>query len=479
MSLIFNLCSIWESLIRPKLVKSQKKNGRLVLDAPWFQIIFCARMRVFVKTYGCQMNFHDSELMLGILAAQGHTPVEDERDAEVILLNTCAVREKAEQKVYSELGRLRRLKGDRILGICGCVAEKEKHRILERMPFVDVVLGPGHIEEIGEAVDRASQGQKSLLLGFNGRKVLQRGVPRAVRSNPYSAFITIMEGCNNFCTYCIVPYTRGRERSRPPDEIVAEAEELAKRGVKEITLLGQNVNSYGRGLPEPISFSTLLKRVSGIEGIERVRFVTSHPKDCSEELMEAMASSPKIMPYLHLPAQSGSDRVLERMGRRYTAAHYLELIDGFRRAVPHMAFSSDFIVGFPGETQEDFEATLELIKKVGYHGVFAFRYSVREGTEAAKWEDDVPKEVKSERLTELFATQDPITERISKSYLNQRVEVLFDRLHSEGVLEGRTPTNKIVRVKGDEEKLGEILPVKIKKTSMYILEGEIETEVSH
>jgi tRNA-2-methylthio-N6-dimethylallyladenosine synthase len=316
-------------------------------------------------------------------------------------------------------------------------------------------------------------------LGFNGSKVLHRGVPKAVRKNPYSAFLTIMEGCDNFCAYCIVPYTRGRERSRPPEEILAETEQLAANGVKEITLLGQNVNSYGKGLSEPITFAGLLQRVSLVDGIERVRFVTSHPKDCSEELIETMATVPKIMPYLHLPAQAGSNNVLRRMGRGYTAEGYLDLVERLKAAIPHLALSSDFIVGFPGETEEDFASTLELIRQVEYHGVFAFRYSVREGTKAAQWEDDVPKEVKSERLTRLFDTQDPITERISHSYLGKRIEVLFEKIHSPGVLEGRTPTNKIVRAKGEESNLGEILPVKITKTSMYILEGEIETEVRH
>ncbi len=432
-----------------------------------------------MKTYGCQMNFHDSELMLGFLVEEGHTPVEGEEEAEVILLNTCAVREKAEQKVYSELGRLRRLNGRRVLGVCGCVAEKAGHGLLERMPFVDLLVGPGHLAEIGKAVDEAVGGRKSLLLGFNGQRVLNRGVPRAVRSNPYSAFLTIMEGCDNFCAYCIVPYTRGRERSRPHHEILAEVEELAANGVKEVTLLGQNVNSYGRGLPNPVSFAGLLRCVARIEGIERVRFVTSHPKDCSEELIETMATVPEVMPYLHLPAQAGSNKVLSRMGRRYTAESYLDLVERLKAAVPGIALSSDFIVGFPGETEEDFEATLGLIREVEYHGVFAFRYSVREGTEAAQWEDDVPKEVKSERLTRLFETQDPITERISHSYLNRTVEVLFDRVHSSGLLEGRTPTNKIVRARGERGHLGGILPVRIKKTGMYILDGDIETEVRH
>ncbi len=449
-----------------------------MLDASWFQTIFCARMRVFVKTYGCQMNFHDTEIMLGCLVEAGHVPVEDEGEAEAILLNTCAVREKAEQKVYSELGRLRRLKGDRILGVCGCVAEKERHRLLERMPFLDILLGPGHVTEVARALGEASKGRKSLLLGFNGEKVLTRGVPKAVRSNPYSAFVTIMEGCDNFCSYCIVPYTRGRERSRPLAEVVEEVGHLARRGVKEVTLLGQNVNSYGKGLPGSVGFPRLLREVAQVEGIERVRFVTSHPKDCSEELIETMAGDPKIMPYLHLPAQAGSDRVLKRMGRGYTFDDYLGLVERIREVVPQMAFSSDFIVGFPGETEEDFQRTLELLREVRYHGVFAFRYSVRSGTEAASWEDDVPREVKSERLSRLFATQDPITEEISRGYLHRTVEVLFERMHPSGMLEGRTPTNKIVRVRGEESRLGGVFPVRITRTSMYILEGEI-TEVMH
>ncbi len=434
---------------------------------------------MFVKTYGCQMNFHDSELMLGCLAEAGYIPVESEDEADIILLNTCAVREKAEQKVYSELGRLRRLHGQRVLGVCGCVAEKAGHGLLDRMPFVDLLVGPGHVGEIGKAVNDAVGGRKSLLLGFNGQKVLNRGVPKAVRNNPHSAFVTIMEGCDNFCSYCIVPYTRGRERSRPPEETISEIEQLAADGVKEVTLLGQNVNSYGKGLPRPVSFASLLRQVAQIAGVERVRFVTSHPKDCSEDLIETMATVPEVMPYLHLPAQAGSDDVLNRMGRGYTAERYLRLVESFRSAVPGIALSSDFIVGFPGETEKDFEATLSLVRQVKYHGVFAFRYSVREGTRAAQWDDDVPKEVKGERLTRLFETREPITGRRSHGDLNKGVDVLFEKVHQPGLLEGRTPTNKIVRARGDEKHLGEILPVRIKKTGMYILEGDIETEVRH
>ncbi len=431
-----------------------------------------------MKTYGCQMNFHDSEIMRGCLQEAGHTLVEDEDEAEVVLLNTCAVREKAEQKVYSELGRLRRLKGDRLVGVCGCVAEKENHRLLERAPFVDMLVGPGHVTEISRALKEAASGRKSLLLGFNGERVLRRGVPRALRSNPYSAFVTIMEGCDNFCSYCVVPYTRGRERSRPPEEILEEIECLARDGVKEVTLLGQNVNSYGKGLPGA-SFPRLLQEVSQVDGVERVRFVTSHPKDCSDELADTMASNPKVMPYLHLPAQAGSDKVLERMGRGYSASRYLEVVERFRGTVPQVAFSSDFIVGFPGEDEDDFQKTLELVQEVRYHGIFAFRYSVRDGTKAAEWEDDVPGEAKASRLTRLFEVQDAITEEISRGYLNRSEKVLFEKVNSSGMLEGRTPTNKIVRARGDQGLVGEILPVRITRASMYILEGEIETEVRH
>lgn len=428
--------------------------------------------RFFIKTFGCQMNEHDSEKMAGVLLSCGFERAESEKEAEVIILNTCAVREKPVNKVYSELGRFK--KTGKIVGVCGCVAQKEKKRLMERMPHVKFVIGPRNIYKIGEAVSKAFEGKKSLFVEQNGRCPITDLSYPVSRNNPYRAYITIMEGCDNFCSYCIVPFVRGREVSRPSRDILEEARRLADEGYREITLLGQNVNSYGKGLEEKIDFAKLLEKLHEIDGIEWIRFITSHPKDFSERLIEAVTTLPKVCEYIHLPAQSGSDRILELMNRKYTRQKYLEIIEKIKGAGKYFAFTSDFIVGFPTETEEDFEMTLDLIKEVEYEGVFAFVYNPREFTKACSWEDDIPLQVKKERLKRLLEVQDEITQKMSKSYIGRVVDVLFEDFDEEnGELLGRTRTFKMVKVKGDKSHLGNIVKIKITDAKMYELRGEM------
>ncbi len=429
-------------------------------------------LKFYIKTFGCQMNEHDSEKLAGILLDKGLEKAENEKEADIIILNTCAVREKPVHKVYSELGRFKRT--NKIIGVCGCVAQKEKKRLIEKMPHVSFVLGPRNIYKIHEALTKALEGNKSIYTEQNGRCPITDLSFQIDRKNPYRAYITIMEGCDNFCSYCIVPFVRGREVSRPSKEIVEEAKRLAELGYKEVTLLGQNVNSYGKGLPEKIDFPDLLYKLHEIDGIEWIRFITSHPKDFSDKLIDAILSLPKICEYIHLPAQSGSNRILDLMNRKYTKERYLEIVEKIRRSGKYFAFTSDFIVGFPTETKEDFEETLDLVKRVKYEGIFAFIYNPREMTKAYNWKDDVPLEIKKERLKILLEIQDRITEELSNSYVGKEVEVLLDEFdEKEGELTGRTRTFKIVKVKGDKSLLGNIVKIKITEAKMYELKGKI------
>lgn len=428
--------------------------------------------KYYIKTFGCQMNEHDTEKMKGTLEHYGYQEAANEREADIIILNTCAVREKPVQKAYSEIGRYKRM--GKIIGIAGCVAKKDGKRILEQFPYVSFVIGPRNIYRITDAIQLAERGIKSVYVEIDATcRITDLSFP-VKRENPYRAYITVMEGCDNFCSYCIVPFVRGREVSRPMGEILEEVKRLADQGYKEIILLGQNVNSYGKNIGT--SFVELLDKVSRIEGIEWIRFITSHPKDFSDELIELIATNPKICEYIHLPAQSGSNRILELMNRKYTKERYMEIIEKIRSYGKYFAFTSDFIVGFPTESEEDFMETMDLIEKVEYEGIFAFIYNPREYTTAAKtMKDDVPLEVKKDRLNRLLEKQDAITERLSKAYIGKVVDVLFDS-YEDGWLIGRTRTFKIVKAKGDKSKLGYILKVRIVDAKMYELTGEIVRE---
>ena len=429
-------------------------------------------LRFYIKTFGCQMNEHDSEKMAGVLLSLGLQEAKTEKEADIVILNTCAVREKPVHKVYSELGRFKRSK--KIVGVTGCVAQKDGKRIIERMPHVSFVIGPRNIYRIGEAINNAFNGRKSIFTDQNHSCPITDLRFPIKRNNPYTAYVTIMEGCDNFCSYCIVPLVRGREKSRPPEEIIEEIKSLRDMGYKEVILLGQNVNSYGKGLDKKVDFADLLYMINEIEGIEWIRFITSHPKEFNDKLIEAITNLPKVCEYIHLPAQSGSDRILELMNRKYTRKDYLKIIEKIRSSGKYYAFTSDFIVGFPTETEEDFEKTLSLIKEVEYEGVFAFIYNPREGTKASQMKDDIPLQVKKERLKRLLEIQDRITEKMSSAYKGRIVEVLFHEYDEETqTLTGRTRTFKIVKTKGDKSLLGHIVKVKIEETKMYELKGKI------
>ncbi|HEX9305750.1 MAG TPA: tRNA (N6-isopentenyl adenosine(37)-C2)-methylthiotransferase MiaB [Thermoanaerobaculia bacterium] len=420
-----------------------------------------------VETWGCQMNVLDGERMAGQLERRGFRAAAKEESPDVVILNTCAVREKAEAKVYSALGVLGRRKQDfpeLVIGVTGCVAQVEGNEILERAPWVDFVLGTGNVESIGELVDRVRSERRrvlSLELPIESPIYQFREISRGSR---FAAYVTVIEGCSQFCTFCIVPFTRGRERSRRSSEISEEIRSLVHRGYSEVTLLGQTVNAY-RDPEDGTGFGELLSKAAKIRGVRRLRFLTSHPRFVDTAMIEALAAGGNVAPYLHLPAQSGSDRVLYRMKRRYTVSEYLEKIGRVRTALPEVAVSSDFIVGFPGETEEDFASTLALVREARFASVFAFRYSARPGTAAARWgrETFVPDDVAAERLARLLDLQTELGAEVNRGLVGRELEVLVEGPDKEGRTRGRTPCNRIAHVSGDGglSKPGDYLRVRI------------------
>lgn len=404
--------------------------------------------RVYIKTFGCQMNKLDTELSIGSLVKKGYSFAEDEKDADVILLNTCSVRDKAEHKVYSQLGSLRDQKEknpELILGVLGCMAQNEGDRIFKRMPHVNLVCGTRMFSKLPELLEEISGSNKRILaIDEDGEVNFDRMVTQ--RQNRYNAFVSIMRGCDNYCSYCIVPYVRGREFSRSVADIVDEVKSLADDGCKEITLLGQNVNSYGKGLKGKVSLASLLRELDPIDGIERIHFLTSHPKDMTKEILAAVGELSGVCEYLHMPAQSGSDRILRKMRRQYTSAHYRELVEMAKSIVPGIKIASDFIVGFPGETEEDFEDTVKLLKEVRCQNSFIFKYSPRTGTAATELLDDVIEETKKSRNHILLDLQKKISTEENKKMHGKSVEVLVEgeSKTDAGRLIGRTRQNQIV-----------------------------------
>lgn len=401
-----------------------------------------------VETWGCQMNVLDGERMSGQLERRGLRRAAESEDCDVVILNTCAVREKAVDKVYSALGVLSRQKRenpDLVVGVTGCVAQVQGDEILERAPWVDFVLGPGRVEEVGEIVERVR---------LERRRVSALELPhespvyqfhQISRGSAFQAYVTVIEGCDQFCTFCIVPFTRGRQRSRRASEILEELASLTARGYTEVTLLGQTVNAY-RDPADGMGFGALLRRASAVPNLKRLRFLTSHPSFVDEEMIAALAERGILAPYLHLPAQSGSDRVLYRMKRRYDRERYLAIVERVRRAVPEIALSSDFIVGFPGETEEDFEQTLDLVRGVRFASLFAFRYSPRPGTASARWgaEKAVPDKLAAERLARLLELQETVQAENHRGLEGRQFEVLIEGRNHKGQSRGRTPCNRIV-----------------------------------
>ncbi len=433
--------------------------------------------KVFIKTFGCQMNLYDTEKIYALLHDR-YLPVGTPEEADVIILNTCSIREKAEQKVYSLLGRLKPIKDSNpevLIGVGGCVAQQEGEGILKRSPLVDIVFGTHNIDELPEIIEeRLRMGQRVCRLRDDADRVPSPDVPRRFRHLGPAALLTVMKGCDNWCSYCVVPLVRGRELSRPAAAIIDEATLLAGNGIREITLLGQNVNSY-RDPETGMGFAELLSRINDLAGLERLRFVTSHPKDFSTELAMAMAGLSKVCEHIHLPVQAGSDRILAAMNRGYTVSQYMEKVDLLRDLIPEVELTTDIIVGFPGETRADFDRTLRLMEEVGYQNAFSFRFSLRPGTRAAGLDDHIPPDSRISWLPELQAIQNTITSRKYAAMVGKVFEVLVEGLdkRKNGLLEGRTRTNYIVHFEGEPSLIGEIVKIRLKRSRTVHLEGEM------
>jgi tRNA-2-methylthio-N6-dimethylallyladenosine synthase len=439
--------------------------------------------KVHIKTYGCQMNAYDSVRMAEALAPDGYEETADLESADLIVLNTCHIREKAAEKIYSELGRLRLLRDRRraqgkgtIVAVAGCVAQAEGAEIMTRAPLVDLVVGPQSYHRLPDLVRRAREGGGKLVeTDFPAEDKFAALPARQPRRAP-SAFLTIHEGCDKFCTFCVVPYTRGAEFSRPVATVMAEAEKLASFGVREITVLGQNVNAYAGEGPDggPWSLARLLQALADIPGVERLRYTTSHPADMSEDLIAAHRDIPALMPYLHLPFQAGSDRILAAMNRKHTGQHYLRLVERIRAARPDLALSTDIIVGFPGETAEDFRATMAIVEEVGFAQAYSFKYSGRPGTPAAAMEGQVPEPEKTERLAVLQARLSEQQAAFNRAQIGNVLSVLFERSgRHDNQIAGRSPYLQAVHVDAEKDRIGEIFPVRITKAGPNSLSGVI------
>lgn len=431
-------------------------------------------------TWGCQMNIHDSEVISGVLQKVGYCPADSLKEADLIILNTCCVRENAERKVYGRIAQLKQFKQknpDLIIAVSGCMIQQPHvtEYISENLPYVDLVFGIHNVHRLPELIENARQANLPVIEVTRDNTELKENLP-IKRGEGVKAWVNIIYGCNNFCSYCIVPYVRGREKSRKPEDILKEVEELSKQGFLEINLLGQNVNSYGKDLEEPITFPELLHRVNSIDGIRRIRFITSHPKDLSDELINAMKDCEKVCEHIHLPVQAGSNRILEKMNRRYTREHYINLVEKLREAVPEIAITTDIIVGFPGETEEDFQDTLDLVQTVEFDSAFTFAYSKRKGTPAARMEDQVDEEVKSQRLERLMRVQDAITAKKNMELKGKILEVLVEGISkgNENRLSGRTRTNKLVNFDGPRDLIGKLVNVRITEPHTWSLLGKYE-----
>jgi len=436
--------------------------------------------RLYIKTYGCQMNVYDSERMADVLSPLGYGMTDDPTTADLVVLNTCHIREKATEKVYSELGKIREMKDARraegqamTIAVAGCVAQAEGEEIMRRQPAVDLVVGPQAYHQLPELIARAHRARGERLAAAFTPDEKFDALPAERRPTGVSAFLTVQEGCDKFCTFCVVPYTRGGEWSRPAEAIAAEARALAAKGVREVTLLGQNVNAYaGEG-----GLAGLVRRLAGIEGLDRIRYTTSHPRDMDDALIAAHAEVEALMPYLHLPVQSGSDKVLKAMNRAHTAESYVRLIEKVRRARPDIAISGDFIVGFPGERDADFEATLQIVREVGYAGAFSFKYSRRPGTPAAAMPGQVAPEVADERLQRLQALLEEQQWAFNATQAGKTLPVLFEKLgRYPGQLVGKSPYLQAVHVIAPDRMLGQIVPVKVESAARNSLAGVLEME---
>jgi tRNA-2-methylthio-N6-dimethylallyladenosine synthase len=430
--------------------------------------------KIYIETYGCQMNFADTELVMGILKNQGYVLAKEINDANVILLNTCSIRDNAEQKIYARLEHLRgnkRRKPGTVIGILGCMAERLRKNLIEEKKIVDLVVGPDEYRRLPEFIDSAFAGEKGIGVKLSRTETYDDIIP--YREDGLNAWISVMRGCDKFCTFCVVPFTRGRERSRALDSIVSEIKQLSERGFREVTLLGQNVNSYLDGTND---FADLLAASAKVDRSIRVRFTTSHPQDLSEKLLYTIAGHSNICNYIHLPIQSGSNRILDLMNRTYTIEHYLNLIDNARRIIPGVSFSTDIISGFPTETDEDHLMTLDVMRKVRYDGAYMFKYSPREGTKAFEMNDDVTEEVKAKRLNDIIDLQHQISFEINDSQIGNEEIILVEgnSKKSDDFFAGRTDTNKIVVFPHDDGiAVGDYVRVKINRATSGTLFGEV------
>lgn len=434
-----------------------------------------------IQTFGCQMNERDSEVLSGMLKKMGYQKADSLEKSDIILFNTCCVREKAENKVLSYLGELKELKSkkpDLIIGVCGCMVQQEGMTDLIRhsAPHVELLFGTHNIHELPDLIENILASRNPQISVWNSEGEIKENLP-SERESPFKALVNITYGCNNYCTYCIVPYVRGRERSRLPEHIIEEIKILANEGVSEVMLLGQNVNSYGKDFKnEEIDFANLLKMVNNVDGLKRIRYMTSHPRDFSDKLIRTIAECPKVCEHFHLPVQAGSNKILKKMNRGYTKENYLELIKKIRTHHPNAVITTDIIVGFPGETEEDFLETLDLVKKVRFDGAFTFIYSTRTGTPAAKFKKQVPLNIKKDRIQRINEEINIICNEINQAYLNKKVEVLVEGRSktNENMLSGRTSGNKTVIFPGDVTLIGKIVSIKITEPQTWILKGEIE-----
>ena len=437
-------------------------------------------LKYYIETWGCQMNEEDSEKLSGMLKNIGYSRTENKEEAGIILFNTCCVRENAENKVFGNLGQLKALKKknpDLIIGICGCMMQQEgmADKILSTFPYVNIVFGTHNAYKFPEYLNRVKTEGVQIKEIFNKEEEIVEGLP-IDRKSDVKAFVTIMYGCNNFCTYCIVPYVRGRERSRKSEDILNEVKELVKAGYKEITLLGQNVNSYGKGLDEDINFAKLLRMINEVEGLERVRFMTSHPKDLTDDVILAIKECDKLCEQIHLPVQSGSNNILKKMNRHYTREYYMELVNKIKKEIPDVSLTTDIIVGFPGETEEDFLETLELVKEVGYSAAFTFIYSRRNNTPADMMLNQVDDADKHHRFDRLVKAVNDNVIKLNKEFENQVVEVLVEGMskNDETKFSGRTRNGRLVNFEGENVKIGDLVNVEITRAQPFSLLGKMK-----
>ncbi len=433
--------------------------------------------KYYINTYGCQMNVHESEKLAGILSNLGYLPADKESEADVIVFNTCCIRENAEDRAEGNIGALKSLKKskkDVIIAVGGCMTQQNgfAEKLKAKFPFIDIIFGTHNLEDFEGLLNKKLSQKKRVVEVLEKEQAIKEGVYKYRTSFP-NAWVNVMYGCNNFCTYCIVPYVRGRERSRKSEDIVNECKELIKQGYKEITLLGQNVNAYGNDL-EGESFAKLIEKISKIEGEFRLSFMTNHPKDFNEDLIKAIANSDKTSKVFHLPVQAGSNRILKLMNRHYTREEYLSKVDCLRKYIPDACITTDIMVGFPGETEEDFLDTLDLVEKIKYSGAFTFIYSKREGTPSARMEEQVPEQVSRDRITRLIKAQNDISQKLSDKYLNLTIEILCEDYDcKKDMYMGRDNYGRMAYFNGTKELIGKFIKVKINKVNGVSLFGEI------